>query len=69
MALGVFGGGMDGIYSAFIVDFFGSKIFAAVFGYGNLIIYSITVPTTILEGKHFVSVYLLAWLKFTFDQK
>lgn len=55
VVLGMCGGGMDGIYSVFIVEFFGVNYYAAVYGYGNIIIHSLGMMTTVLTGKIWTS--------------
>jgi len=43
-------GGLDGMFSIFIVDLFGMKHYSAVFGYGNIPIHLSSMLTTTLLG-------------------
>ncbi len=49
--IGFLGGAMDGLFSVFMSDAFGMKIYAAVFGYGNILIHLSGMVSTVSVGK------------------
>uniref|UniRef100_H2YBM4 Major facilitator superfamily (MFS) profile domain-containing protein n=1 Tax=Ciona savignyi TaxID=51511 RepID=H2YBM4_CIOSA len=51
VVLGMSSGGLDGLYSIFIVDLFGLKLYTAAFGYSNIPIHGLGMLSTIMIGK------------------
>ena len=49
--LGFFGGALDGLFSMFMTDAFGLKLYPAVFGYGNVLIHVSGMASTIMIGE------------------
>lgn len=52
VCLGLFGGSMDGIFSALLVEMFGLDLYSSAFGYSNIFIHAIGMGTTVLMGKY-----------------
>ena len=51
--IGIFGGSLDGVFSVFIVDTFGMKLYPAVFSYSATLIHVAGLGWAVVIGKNF----------------